>query len=216
MERVDRGLVHADHPDVSLAPPFARTTYRAALLEHTGIDYRDYPTTEALATLAHERRVPIAEGASWGTILDAFISTFVEPKLIQPTFIFDYPTALSPLAKKKVDDPDTVERFELFALGYEIANAYSELNDPVDQRTRMEEQAAKREGGDDEAESADEDFLTALEHGMPPAGGLGIGIDRLVQLLTGEHSLREVLLFPALRERPRDAASTEDAAPEGQ
>ncbi|RLT41649.1 MAG: lysine--tRNA ligase [Chloroflexi bacterium] len=211
-------LVHADSPDVSLAPPFARTTYRAALLEHTGIDYRDYPTTEALAALAHERRVPIAEGASWGTILDALMSTFVEPKLIQPTFVFDYPTALSPLAKKKTDDADTVERFELFALGYEIANAYSELNDPVDQRSRMDEQAAKRADGDDEAESADEDFLTALEHGMPPAGGLGIGIDRLVQLLTGEHSLREVLLFPALRERPREAAieDTPTATTEGQ
>ena len=209
-------LVHTDHPDVSLAPPFARTTYREALREHAGIDYRDYPTTETLAALAHGRRIPFTEGASWGTILDALMSAFVEPKLIQPTFIFDYPTALSPLAKKKADDPDTVERFELFALGYEIANAYSELNDPVDQRARMEEQAAKRAGGDDEAESADEDFLVALEHGMPPAGGLGIGIDRLVQLLTGEHSLREVLLFPALRERPRDAASTEDAPPEGQ
>ncbi|MBM4361043.1 MAG: lysine--tRNA ligase [Deltaproteobacteria bacterium] len=218
-------LVHADHPDVSLAPPFARTTYREALREHAGIDYRDYPTTGALAALAHERHVPIAEGASWGTILDALMSTFVEPKLIQPTFIFDYPTALSPLAKKKPDDEETVERFELFALGYEIANAYSELNDPVDQRARMEEQAAKRAGGDDEAESADEDFLTALEHGMPPAGGLGIGIDRLVQLLTGEHSLREVLLFPALRERPRDGGdgtgieategdTIEDAPPE--
>jgi len=203
------GLTHADHPDVSLAPPFARTTYRRALVEHAGIDYRDYPTVEALTALARERHVPVAEGASWGTVLDALMSTFVEPKLVQPTFVFDYPTALSPLAKKKADDPDTVERFELFALGYEIANAYSELNDPVDQRARMEEQAAKRAGGDDEAESMDEDFLVALEHGMPPAGGLGIGIDRLVQLLTGEHSLREVLLFPALRERPRDAAADE-------
>jgi lysyl-tRNA synthetase class 2 len=135
-------------------------------------------------------------------MLDAFMSEFVEPKLIQPTFIFDYPTALSPLAKKREDDPETVERFELFVLGYEIANAYSELNDPVDQRQRMEEQARKRAAGDEEAELVDQDFLVALEHGMPPAGGLGIGVDRVVQLITGEHSLREVILFPAMRERP--------------
>ncbi|MEI6136648.1 MAG: lysine--tRNA ligase [Chloroflexota bacterium] len=194
-------VTHGDHV-VSLRAPFARTTYRQALLDHTGIDYREYPTTEALGALARERGVPFAPGASWATILDGFMSTFVEPKLIQPTFIFDYPTALSPLAKKKVDDPETVERFELFVLGFEIANAYSELNDPVDQRERMEEQASKHAAGDEEAELMDLDFLTALEHGMPPAGGLGIGVDRVVTLMTGEHSLREVILFPALRERP--------------
>ncbi len=190
---------------VSLRAPFARTTYRQALMDHAGVEYRDYPTTEALTALAAERHVPVAPGASWATILDGFMSTFVEPKLIQPTFIFDYPTALSPLAKKKVDDPDTVERFELFVLGFEIANAYSELNDPVDQRARMEEQTGKREAGDEEAELIDLDFLTALEHGMPPAGGLGIGVDRVVTLITGEHSLREVILFPALRERPESS-----------
>ena len=207
-------VTHGDHV-VSLRAPFARTTYRQALLDHTGIDYRDYPTTEALAALAHERHVVVAPGASWATILDAFMSEFVEPKLIQPTFIFDYPTALSPLAKKKVDDPETVERFELFVLGFEIANAYSELNDPVDQRERMEEQATKRDAGDEEAELIDVDFLIALEHGMPPAGGLGVGIDRVVTLMTGEHSLREVILFPALREQQSGrTASTEDATDE--
>jgi len=197
------GTTEFHHGDVelSLKAPFARTTYHGALLEHTGIDYRQYPTTEALREVARSRNVPVADGASWATILDALMSTFVEPKLIQPTFIFDYPTALSPLAKKKVDDEDTVERFELFALGYEIANAYSELNDPVDQRERMEAQAAKQTEGDDEAEVADEDFLVAIEHGMPPAGGLGIGMDRLVQLIMGEHSLREVILFPTMRDR---------------
>ena len=133
-------VVHGAHR-ISLAAPFARTTYRAALLEHTGIDLRQYPTREALAAVAAERGLSIVPGASWATMLDAFMSEFVEPKLIQPTFIFDYPTALSPLAKKREDDPETVERFELFVLGYEIANAYSELNDPVDQRQRMEEQA---------------------------------------------------------------------------
>ena len=193
-------LTHGDHTIV-LEPPFARTTYRQALLDHTGIDLNEYRDTERLATLAHERGVRTEPGASWGTVLDALMSEFVEPKLIQPTFIFDYPTELSPLAKRKVDDPQVVERFELFALGYELANAYSELNDPVDQRDRMAEQAAKQTGGDEEAEVADEDFLVAIEHGMPPAGGLGIGIDRVVQLITGEHSLREVILFPTMRER---------------
>ena len=204
-------VTHGDHV-VSLRAPFARTTYRQALIDHTGIDYRDYPTTAALAALAHDRHVPVAPGASWATILDGFMSAFVEPKLIQPTFIFDYPTALSPLAKKKADDAETVERFELFVLGFEIANAYSELNDPVDQRQRMEEQSAKRAAGDEEAELIDVDFLTALEHGMPPAGGLGIGVDRVVTLITGEHSLREVILFPALRSSVPDAGRTTETA----
>lgn len=196
-------LVHGEQM-VSLAPPFARVTYRQALLDHTGIDLNTYGSVEALTQIAIERGVRPEPGASWGTVLDALMSEFVEPKLIQPTFIFDYPTELSPLAKRKVDDPTVVERWELFALGYELANAYSELNDPVDQRERMEAQAAKKTGGDDEAEVADEDFLVAIEHGMPPAGGLGIGVDRVVQLMTGERSLREIILFPTMRERQGD------------
>jgi len=189
---------------ISLQPPFARTTYHKALLDHTGIDFYRYRNVEALTEVARERGVHPEAGASWGTVLDALMSEFVEPKLVQPTFIFDYPTEISPLAKRKVDDPSVVERFELFALGYEIANAYSELNDPVDQRARMLEQASKKDEGDDEAELADEDFLVAIEHGMPPAGGLGIGVDRVVQLMTNEHSLREVILFPTMRERQSD------------
>lgn len=189
---------------ISLQPPFARTTYHKALLDHTGIDFYRYRDVEALTEVARERGVHPEAGASWGTVLDALMSEFVEPKLVQPTFIFDYPTEISPLAKRKVDDPSVVERFELFALGYEIANAYSELNDPVDQRERMLEQASKKDEGDDEAELADEDFLVAIEHGMPPAGGLGIGVDRVVQLMTNEHSLREVILFPTMRERQSD------------
>lgn len=200
---------------ISLAAPFARTTYHRALLDHTGIDFYRLRTVEALSEVARDRGVHVEAGTSWGTVLDALMSEFVEPKLKQPTFIFDYPTEISPLAKRKVDDPSVVERFELFALGYEIANAYSELNDPVDQRERMQEQASKKAEGDDEAEIADEDFLVAIEHGMPPAGGLGIGIDRVVQLMTGEHSLREVILFPTMRERQSDrdlALSDEDVA----
>jgi lysyl-tRNA synthetase class 2 len=193
-------LEHGEHT-IDLAQPWARTTYRELLLEHTGIDYTRHTDAADLRALARERGVPVDEHASWGTALDAIMSTLVEPKLIQPTFIFDYPAEFSPLAKRKSDDPTLAERFELFALGYELANAYSEQNDPVEQRERMLEQAAKRAGGDDEAELADEDFLLALEYGMPPAGGLGIGVERLVMLVTGEQSIREVILFPALRER---------------
>ncbi|MBM3140480.1 MAG: lysine--tRNA ligase [Chloroflexi bacterium] len=207
------GTVHITHGEqtVDLTAPFARTTYRRALQEHAGFDYRDYPTVEALRALAHERRLPVAQGASWATLLDGFMSAFVEPKLVQPTFVFDYPVELSPLAKRKPDDEGAAERFELFVLGYEMANAYSELNDPVDQRARMEEQARRLAAGDHEVEVADEDFLVALEHGMPPTGGLGVGIDRLVQLMTGEHSLREVILFPAMRERPSGEQALERA-----
>lgn len=200
-------LTHGDQV-ISLEPPFARTTYHRALLDHTGIDLYQYRSVETLTAIAHERGVHPEPGASWGTVLDALMSEFVEPRLVQPTFIFDYPTELSPLAKRKVDDPSVVERFELFALGYELANAYSELNDPVDQRERMEEQAHKQTKGDNEVEVADEDFLVAIEHGMPPAGGLGIGIDRVVQLMIGEHSLREVILFPTMRERQADRRDT--------
>ena len=211
-------ITHGEE-QISLQPPFARTTYHRALLDHTGIDFYRYRSVEALTEVAAERGVRAEPGASWGTVLDALMSEFVEPKLLQPTFIFDYPTEISPLAKRKVDDPSVVERFELFALGYEIANAYRELNDPVDQRERMQEQASKKDEGDDEAELADEDFLVAIEHGMPPAGGLGIGIDRMVQLMTNEHSLREVILFPTMRERQSerhlelsDELSDEDSA----
>ncbi len=212
-----RGTLHLAHGDqiVDLEAPWARTTYREALREHAGIDYRDYPDRYALAGLAAQRGVPVEASASWATILDALMQRLVEPHLVQPTFVFDYPTALSPLAKAREDDPAVVERFELFILGYEFANAYSELNDPVEQRSRMAEQARKRAAGDDEVEIADETFLEALEAGMPPAGGLGIGLERLMMLMTGEHSIREVVLFPALRERESGTAApveSEEAA----
>ena len=185
---------------IDIGAPWARTTYREALLEHTGIDYRAHPEAEQIRTLARDRGVEVDADASWGTALDALMAAFVEPHLVHPTFVFDYPAELSPLAKRKRDDPTVAERFELFAPGIERAHAYSEQNDPVEQRELLREQARKAAGGDAEAEVADEDFVRALEQGMPPAGGLGVGIERLVMLVTGEHSIREVVLFPAMRE----------------
>ncbi len=200
-------LAHGERV-VDLAAPWQRTTYREALLEHAGIDYRAHPEAEQLRKLALDRGIEVAPGASWGTALDAIMSALVEPHLVQPTFLFDYPAALSPLAKRKPDDPSLAERFELFVLGYEHANAYSEQNDPVEQRELLREQGAKAAAGDEEAELADEDFLRALEYGMPPAGGLGIGIDRLCMLLTGSDTIRDVVLFPLLRQ-------IKDTSPEG-
>jgi lysyl-tRNA synthetase class 2 len=197
------GTLHVPHGEhvIDLERPFARTTYREALIEHAGIDLRAHRDLDSLRYVAQSRGVPFEPQASWATLLDGLMATLVEPHLVQPTFVFDYPTELSPLAKRRVDDPEVVERFELFVLGRELANAYSELNDPVEQRERMLAQAAKAAGGDEEAEVADEEFLEALEYGMPPAGGLGIGLERLMMLVTGEHSIREVILFPAMRER---------------
>ena len=196
------GTLRIEHGEqtLDLGPPFARTTFREALLE-SGVDYREHRDVDSLRAVAREHDVPFEQSASWGTLLDRLWSTLAEPRLIQPTFVFDYPVELSPLAKRKAGEPDVVERFELFALGFELANAYSELNDPVEQRERLREQAAKAAAGDEEVELADEEFLLALEHGMPPAGGLGMGLERLMMLLTGEQSIREVILFPALRQR---------------
>jgi len=195
--RVPRGETTID-----LAPPWQRLTMRQALIDHAGLDFKDYlgDRERLLARLA-ELRVHVEPGWSWGKLIDEAVSTFVEPKLIQPTFLIDYPRELSPLAKAKPDDPDLVERFEPFCGGMEFGNAYTELNDPVEQRQRFLVQARMKAAGLEDVETLDEDFLTALEYGMPPTGGLGIGIDRLVMLLTDKHSIREVILFPQLRTR---------------
>ena len=186
---------------IDLTPPWRRMTLREAIREASGIDYADYPDRESLADVMRLKGIAVDPSAGRGKLIDALLSEFVEPELIQPTFLFDYPVELSPFAKRKPGDENTVERFEAFAGGMEIANAFSELNDPRDQRLRFLEQVRLRELGDEETQVMDEDYLVALEHGMPPTGGLGMGVDRLVMLFTDRHSIREVILFPQLRTR---------------
>jgi lysyl-tRNA synthetase class 2 len=194
--------VSFDGNQIDFSPPWQRLTMREALIEHSGIDFTELSTRETLGPELERRGLPRLEpGWSWGKLLDEAVSHYVEPKLIQPTFLLDYPKELSPLAKSKPGKPGIVERFEVFIAGFEIGNAYSELNDPIDQRERFLVQQRLASAGVEEVETLDEDFLTALEHGMPPAGGLGIGIDRLTMILTGQRSIREVILFPALRRK---------------
>ncbi len=188
---------------IDLTPPWARLPMREAIVERCGIDFEAITDDAALRTAAAESGVRVEDWWGRGKTIDEIFTVHVEPHLMQPTFIIDYPVELSPLAKRKPGSPHLVERFELFICGREGGNAYTELNDPVDQRVRMLSQARLKAAGDEEAELADEDFLVALEHGMPPAGGLGMGIDRLVMALTGQQSIREVILFPALREREK-------------
>lgn len=193
---------------VSLALPFKRVTMIDAVKEATGIDFGAFRgDTEKAREAAKELRLEIKESDTWGNILNLAFEEKVEDTLIQPTFVCDYPIEVSPLTKKKKGMPELVERFELFITGREFANAYSELNDPIDQRERFLRQAALREAGDDEANMLDEDFLTALEYGMAPTGGMGMGIDRLAMLLTDSASIRDVLLFPTMK--PLDGVKKE-------
>jgi lysyl-tRNA synthetase, class II len=185
--------------EIELAPPWTRITFRDALRDGSGIDIMEHTDADSLRAAMRAAGLDAPDGALWGKLVDGILSQSVEPKLIQPTILMDYPVELSPFAKRHPDDPRLVERFEAFAGGMEIANAFTELNDPDDQRGRMSDLAAARAAGDDEAEPTDEDFLIALEHGMPPTGGLGLGIDRLAMLLTDSRSIREVVLFPATR-----------------
>jgi lysyl-tRNA synthetase, class II len=200
-ETVGATKVRFGDEDIELAPPWKRLPLRDALIEYAGLDIDAYRDIEGLKTRMLEMGLEPEPGAGWGKLVDQVQSEFVEPKLTQPTFLFDYPIELSPLAKQKPADPRYVERFEAFVVGFEFGNAYSELNDPLEQRRRFLDQARLREAGDDETESIDEDYIHALEHGMPPTGGLGIGIDRLVMLLSDRHNIREVILFPTLREK---------------
>jgi lysyl-tRNA synthetase class 2 len=186
--------------EIDFSTPFARETLGGAIAARTGVDIYAHRTLDALQAELRARGLEIPEHeTTWARLVDHLLSKYVEPELIQPTFLLDYPVELSPLAKKHRSEDGLVERFECFAGGMEIANAFSEINDPDDQRERFEAQRAAAAAGDMEAMPLDEAFLTALEHGMPPAGGLGTGIDRLTMLLTGRDTIREVVLFPALR-----------------
>jgi lysyl-tRNA synthetase class 2 len=171
--------------------------------EHTGVDIGANKDRDSLITAMQKAGIEVdpEPGTGWGKLVDGLLSKHVEPHLVEPTFVLDYPTELSPFARPHRSEAGLVERFEGFVGGIEIANAFSELNDPDEQRRRLEQQRALQEAGDEEAQPFDADYVEALEYGMPPTGGLGLGIDRLVMLLSGRSSLREVILFPALRNR---------------
>lgn len=198
---------------IDLTPPWTRMSLREALLRYTGIDFLAVTDQPTLYRLARELGADVRPDTVWPRILDELLKTFVRPELIQPTFVYDYPVALSPLAKRKPEDPRLVERFQLFVGGLELANAYTELNDPLDQFYRFLEQARDRARGDEEAMPIDEDFINALMYGMPPTGGFGLGIDRLVMLFTNRQTIREVILFPQLRSKPEPLGLTEDLQP---
>ena len=201
---IGKTVVEFDGHEIDLGKPFERITMTEAVKKYSGVDFDEIPDLETARKVAKEHGVEFEERHKKGDILAAFFDEFVEDKLIQPTFITEYPIEVSPLTKKDPEKPWMTQRFELFVAGREHANAYSELNDPIDQRERFMAQAALREQGDDEAERLDEDFLTAMEYGMPPTGGLGVGIDRMVQLLTGNYSIRDVLLFPTMKPLDND------------
>lgn len=191
-------VTYGDHV-IDLGKPFERLTMIDAVKKYAGVDFDEVADTEAAKKLADERHIEYESRHTKGDILSLFFEEFCEAQLVQPTFIMDHPIEISPLTKKKQDKPGYVERFELFITGREMANAYSELNDPIDQRERFAAQEAAFAAGDEEANHTDEDFLNALEIGMPPTGGIGYGIDRLVMLLTNSPAIRDVLLFPTMK-----------------
>ena len=203
--------------EIDLSPPWPRRTLRKAIREASGIDYVEHPEQASLLAAARAAGADLETDTVWPKIVDELLKQFVRPHLIQPTFLIDYPVALSPLAKRKPDDATHVERFQPYVGGLELGNAFTELNDPLDQLARFEAQQRDRAAGDEEAMPIDADYLNALMYGMPPTGGVGIGVDRLVMLLTDQPSLRDVILFPALRSLPtvlavRENHGADDAA----
>jgi lysyl-tRNA synthetase class 2 len=186
---------------IDLKPPWPRLSLRDAVKEYSGVDFVKYPTASGLREQMRSLNIEVDPQKNWAKLVDELLKTFVKPRLIRPTFLIDYPVSMSPLAKNKTDEEWVVERFQALAGGLEIANAFTELNDPIGQRARFEEQLKERQEVDEERWTIDEDFLLALEYGMPPTGGLGVGIDRLVMLLTSQPTIREVILFPQLRDK---------------
>ena len=205
--------------EMDLGKPFEKITMVDAVKKYAGVDFDEIHTVEDARKAADEHHVEYEERHKKGDILNLFFEEFVEDKLVQPTFVLDHPVEISPLTKKKPENPDYVERFEFFMNGWEMANAYSELNDPIDQRERFKAQEELLAQGDEEANSTDEDFLNALEIGMPPTGGIGFGIDRMVMLLTDSSAIRDVLLFPTMKSldgvnKKNDVNNTASEAPE--
>lgn len=198
--------------EIDLSKPFARLTMNDAIKKYAGIDFDEVKTDEEAKALAKEHHIEYEERHTKGDIINLFFEEYCEKELIQPTFIMDHPLAISPLTKKKPSDPTKVERFELFINTWEMCNAYSELNDPIDQRERFAAQDAAFAAGDEEANHTDEDFLNALEYGMPPTGGIGYGIDRLVMLLTDSPAIRDVLLFPTMKPLDSDKKGSKEAS----
>ena len=192
-------LIKYGDNEIDLGKPFERLTMNDAIKKYAGIDFDAVKTDEEAKALAKEHHIEFEDRHTKGDIINLFFEEYCEKNLIQPTFIMDHPLAISPLTKKKPTDPEKVERFELFINTWEMCNAYSELNDPIDQRERFAAQDANAAAGDEEAEHTDEDFLNALEIGMAPTGGIGYGIDRLCMLLTDSETIRDVLLFPTLK-----------------
>ena len=205
-------IVYGDK-EIDLGKPFRRLTMVEAIKEETGIDFDQVQTDEEAKKLAAERHIEFEERHKKGDIVNLFFDEYCEDKMIQPTFIMDHPIEISPLTKKKPSDPSKVERFELYINGWEMCNAYSELNDPIDQRERFAAQDALAAAGDEEANHTDEDFLHAIEIGLPPTGGIGYGIDRLVMLLTNSAAIRDVLLFPTMKSLDSDKKASKPAAP---
>lgn len=203
-EVLGSAVINYQGTEIDLSPRWTRLPMLEAVKVHSGLDFSVIKTAEEARGAVKQAKLDIEldPADTWGDILNKVFEEKVEPMLIQPTFIMDYPVEISPLAKRKAENPDLTYRFELFIYGREIANAFSELNDPIDQRSRFLKQVEKRKAGDEEAHMMDEDYVNALEYGMPPAGGLGIGIDRLVMLLTNTYSIRDVILFPLMK--PRD------------
>ena len=190
--------------EIDLTPPWNRMQIRQGLIDHAGIDIQGYPDAESLEAVMKEKNISFKPGISRGKLINTLMDTFLEPILIQPTFLYDYPRDISPLAKAKPEDPTTVERFEGYIGGMELCNAFTELNDPLDQEQRFLEMGHTYSEDEEERNPMDEDYLRAMAYGMPPNGGLGLGVDRFVMLLTGQHTLREVILFPHLRDADQD------------
>jgi lysyl-tRNA synthetase class 2 len=198
--------------ELDLTPPWRRITLRQAILDATGIDYEAYPDAESLAAAMEKIGHQPDPNSNWGKLVDSLMARHVEPNLIQPTFLIDYPLDVSPLAKGSPDDPHQVERFEGFMAGMELCNAFSEINDPIDQLQRFVDESYRASHGDDEAHPVDVDYIEALSYGMPPTGGFGMGVDRLTMLFTDKDTIREVLLFPHLRSIKEEPTSADEEA----